>query len=163
MSLHALQCALAALFTEAGARDRFADDAAGFARAFGLDARECEQLEAMSAGAIASYAATLSRKRRGEAARFLTRTREVAGDEFARTFDAWAARTPPSPAAGRSRAARDAARFCAAFCSNRDLSGSEAAAVRLDRAEALRACRPARFRFFFRIGRGDLEDAQAER
>ena len=153
MSLHALQSALAALFTETGARERFAGDAAGFARAFGLDAREREQLEAMSAGAIASYAATLGRKRRAEAARFLTRTREVAGDQFARTFDAWAAQTPPSPAPGRSRAARDAARFCAALCSSGKLSASETGAVRLDGAEALAACRPAPFRFFFRLHR----------
>jgi hypothetical protein len=103
----------------------------------------------MSAGAIASYAATLGRKRRGEAARFLTRTREVAGEDFARIFDAWAARTPPSPAAGRSRSARDAALFCAAFCGSAKLSSSEVAAVRRDRAEALAACRPAPFRFFF--------------
>ena len=91
MSLNALQSALAALFTEAGARERFADDAAGFVRAFGLDAREREQLKAMSAGTIASYAATLSRKRRAEAARFLTRTREVA---------------EPGRYAGRARPAR---------------------------------------------------------
>ena len=146
MSLIALQGALAALFTDASARERFERDAAGFARAFGLDARESEQIEAMSAGAIASYAATLGRKRRSEAARFLTRTREVAGDEFARTFDAWAARTPAVP--GRFRAARDAAAFCDAFCRGSGLSASQVAAVRLDRSEALAACRPAMLRFF---------------
>ena len=109
MSLHALQCALAALFTESDARNRYESDRTGFCNAYDLNERERAQLEALAESAVASYAATLVRKRRGEASRLLPQMRDALGERFAPIFDAWAARTPLG--GGPGRYARDAAEF----------------------------------------------------
>ena len=110
MSLHALQCALAALFTDAAARRSYDDDRSVFCNAYDLDERGRTQLAALAESAIASYAATLLRKRRGEASRLLPQTRAALGERFAPIFDAWAGRTPLGDGPGRY--ARDAAEFC---------------------------------------------------
>jgi hypothetical protein len=130
MSLEALQSALAALFTESTARERFARDPAAFARQHGLNATESGQLRAMSAAAITSYAATLARKRRAEAARHLTQTRAALGDEFAAAFDAWAEQTEEPPQ--RDRAMRDAIAFCRVLVRNASLADEQLASIRSD-------------------------------
>lgn len=110
MSLQTLQCALAELFTSVDARLRYDADSETFCRSYRLDERERAQLEALAGNAIASYAATLIAKRCSEAARLLPRTRAALGDEFARTFGAWANGSPLGE--GPARYARDAAGFC---------------------------------------------------
>jgi hypothetical protein len=86
VSLHALQCALAELFTDSGARERFARDPGGFAAARGLGEREREQLAALSASAIPGYAATLVRKQRAAAARLPPRKQAAS---WAKRITAW--------------------------------------------------------------------------
>jgi hypothetical protein len=109
MSLHGVQCALAELFTDAGAREHFDRDGAAFAAARGLTEREREQLDALSSSSIPAYAATLVRKRRAEAARLLPKTHAALGEDFGAAFNTWAARA--SLPADESRYARDAAGF----------------------------------------------------
>jgi len=140
MSLHAVQCALAELFTDGGARERFAQDAGEFSTAHGLDEREREQLAALSAAAIASYAATLVRKRRAEAARLLPRTRAALGDGFASTYAAWAERT--ALPAGGARYARDATAFAAHVLAGSNVDSGARAAIRRDRAALRASLRP---------------------
>ena len=131
MSLHALQCALADLFTNAGARDRYESERAAFCDGYDLTEREREQLAALAASAIASYAATLVRKRRAEALRLLPQTREALGNAFAQCFDAWAARTPLG--SGTDRYARDCAAFCDRLLRDRE-QRKHARALKSDRS-----------------------------
>ena len=136
MSLKALQSALAALFTEPAARERFSREPASFVRQHGLNATEAEQLHAMSATAIYSYAATLARKRRAEASRHLAQTQAALGDGFAAAFAAWSERTQQTP--HRQRAVRDAITFCRSLERNASLTDEQRVAIRsdLDRARA---------------------------
>ena len=110
MSLAALQQALGELFTSAGARTCYARAPETFAARFELSDAERDQLRALCATAVASYAATLARKRRSEAARLLPATRAALGSAFDATFEAWALRAPAPR--GRRRQSNDAARFC---------------------------------------------------
>ena len=110
MSLREFQSALVELFTSSHARVRFARDKALFARRFRLDARELSQLDALGETVIASYAGTLVRKRRIEAARLLPQTRAALGDNFATAFEHWAQETVLTEGPGRY--VRDARAFC---------------------------------------------------
>jgi hypothetical protein len=93
VSLAALQSALASVFTDPEARARFAADPEAFAAHLGLPDVERAQLRALGTAAVSSYASTLARKRRSEAAGFLPRTRAALGETFATTFESWALRT----------------------------------------------------------------------
>ena len=110
MSLHALQCALAELFTDIGARNRYDRDSAAFGDAFDLNDVERAQLATLAQSAIASYAAALVCKRRAEASRLLPNAREALGERFSQTFSHWASRMPLGE--GPERYRRDAAAFC---------------------------------------------------
>ncbi|MFY9779615.1 MAG: hypothetical protein WAJ85_03770 [Candidatus Baltobacteraceae bacterium] len=140
MSLHGLQCALAELFTTPAARERYARDPERFMRGFDLSERDRAQLEALAANAIASYASTLVRKRRAEAARLLPETRAALGAAFAAAFERWAQRTnlPDGP----RRYAADAAGFCRHLLAERQNLPS---GVRAVVAAELRALQPSRW------------------
>jgi hypothetical protein len=129
MSLHRVQCALAELFTDAGAREHFDRDGAAFAAARGLTDRERDQLDALSRSSIPAYAATLVRKRRAEAARLLPKTHAALGEGFSTTFSTWAARA--SLPADEFRYARDAAGFGQSVLAARDAKRAHRA-VRAD-------------------------------
>jgi hypothetical protein len=110
MSLNGLQCALAQLFTDPAMRARYAAAPVAFADSFGLGERERAQLAALATNSVASYAATLARKRRSETARLLPKTRLALGPAFGTTYDQWAQGTRLPT--GSRRYARDAAAFC---------------------------------------------------
>jgi hypothetical protein len=110
VSLAALQSALASVFTDPEARARFAADPEAFAAHLGLPDVGRAQLRALGTAAVSSYASTLARKRRSEAAGFLPRTRAALGETFATTFESWALRTMQAPGPTRNRS--DASRYC---------------------------------------------------
>jgi hypothetical protein len=110
MSLVNLQRAMAALFTDAEARALYERDQRVFIEHHFLNPEEAAQLAALSANAIASYAATLVRKRRSEAIRLLPSTHSELNDGFAEAFDRWVVRTPLPSSAGRH--VSDALAFC---------------------------------------------------
>jgi len=140
MSLAALQGALAELFVDPGARDRFARDPAAFAGARGLTRREREQLAALSAASVASYAATLVRKRRSEVAHLLPRTRAALGEAFDDAFARWAPHVVLRE--GAKRYAWDALAFSRSLLSDRSLPSGVRAAIRRDRADLRPAVHP---------------------
>jgi hypothetical protein len=131
MSLHGLQCALAELFLDPASRERYARDPRAFAQRFELNERDRTQLEALSANAVASYAATLGRKRRGEAAKLLPNSYAVLGAEFTKAFEGWSkrARLPD----GRLRYLRDALGFCRYLLAECGLSPEERVVVARER------------------------------
>jgi hypothetical protein len=129
MSLHAVQCALAAVFTETRARERFLADETAFAREYSLDAREMQQLTALTAESVAAYSAMLLRKRRGEAARYLGATRNALGSGFARAFETWAESN--EHARGRNAALNEALAFCRYALRDRTLTPEHAFISRL--------------------------------
>jgi hypothetical protein len=110
VSLVNLQRAMAVLFTDAEARALYERDQRVFTELHSLSDGEAAQLAALSASAIASYAATLVRKRRSEAIRLLPSTRSELNEGFAKAFDCWVVRTPVPSGAGRHTA--DALAFC---------------------------------------------------
>jgi hypothetical protein len=135
MSLREMQSALAAVFTESDARERLATNANTFARKYGLDARDLQQLNALSTAAIATYVETLVRKRRGEAARYLPRTQRELGRGFVQAFDTWARSTTTPP--GRHAALKDAVAFCRHARHDGTLLPKQREAVRSDLREAI--------------------------
>ena len=110
MSLREFQSALAELFTSSQVRTLFATDRAAFAKRFRLDARDRSQLDTLDQAVIASFAGTLLRKRRLEAARLLPQTCAVLGETFAQAFENWAQETFLTEGPGRY--VRDASDFC---------------------------------------------------
>ena len=69
MALAAFQRALARLYTDAAAREAFAEDGRAYATACGLDAIETARLCALGPEHPVEYAAGLARKRANEEAR----------------------------------------------------------------------------------------------
>jgi hypothetical protein len=110
MSLKQLQRALAELFTNSRAREAHRANPVTFARTFKLSDREQAQLLALAESALETYAATLLRKRRAEAARLLPQTRAVLGATFTPAFDRWAQRSTLRE--GSARYVREAHDFC---------------------------------------------------
>jgi len=111
VSLHGLQCGLAALFTSPSEREHYERDPQAFACRFALTEREGAQLDALARSAVASYAATLTRKRCAEAARLLPLVRDALNDAFFIYFEEWARRSLLPR--GSRRYVRDALGFCA--------------------------------------------------
>jgi hypothetical protein len=132
MSLAGLQRGLTELFTDAAKRENFARDPNRFARRLRLSEIELAQLAALARSAINSYADTLIRKRRCEAARLLPRTREAMGDAaFDAAFERFARRTKLPE--GDRRFSRDARAFCRYLIAVRDSPAGVRSIARTER------------------------------
>lgn len=110
MGLSEVQGALARLFTESDLRARFFSFPEETGCALGLDAPDVALLRQMTAAETESVALGLQRKRLTEVSKFLPRTRQAIGVEFAALFFRYAANQSP---AGVHKHRDDARQFAA--------------------------------------------------
>ncbi|WP_435017727.1 hypothetical protein TA3x_005347 [Tundrisphaera sp. TA3] len=142
MGLAERQRLLARLATDAGLRDRFADDPAAATAELGLSPDDAGWLAALSSGPLALFAGSLIAKRRGEVAKLLPGTARALGP--ARFSERFRRHASDRPIPGGPRKHRDDALGFAATI-GRD-AGDPPWVADLARLEAgaLRAHDPAR-------------------
>jgi hypothetical protein len=110
MALADVQRALALLYTDRAARERFWADPEAAGVEWGLTSDDIAQLAALSRPEVDQYAHGLMAKRRGEVAKLLPRTRAALGLQFRAFFTEYAAGFTPS---GPGKHREDAVRFAA--------------------------------------------------
>jgi hypothetical protein len=99
MALAEVQAALAKLFTQTQARAAFARDSLAAGRALGLDEADAAALARLAPRALERYAASLTAKRRLDAAKLLPLTALALGDEFGPRSSEAFAEPPPGAVA----------------------------------------------------------------
>jgi hypothetical protein len=91
MALAEIQAALARLSTDPAARALFIGDAHAFAEQTGLSPEDLATLREMAESSLQIFAHSLLHKRAHEAARAIPLTHAALGEDFGRTFEAFAA------------------------------------------------------------------------
>jgi hypothetical protein len=110
MALAAVQQALARLYTDRDARERFWEDRAAAGAEWGLTPEEIEQLTTLSRAEVDRFAGGLRAKRRNEVAKLLPRTADTLGPRLRALFAEYADASLPS---GPGKHREDAMRFAA--------------------------------------------------
>lgn len=116
MSLLQFQNALARLYTDAGLRHRFVEDAEATGRELGLSEEETRQLAVLAADQVEFFARALVSKRGRVVSKLLPRTARALGDRFERLFARYA--SEPMPGGHRE----DACGFAGWLFNRRELS-----------------------------------------